>query len=468
MGERYCRDLRSAVAENYLNSSYSQAKESNASLLAQFLGDDAREIRQSFTRICGSIPTEIANSFFYFCFLALLDTQLFVLFFSIFLPIGLIIRLTGNHLRKLAKTGIRIQTELSQSFLEKVRGWQSIQSFSSRPTELKRFNSTNSTILNIWRRSARAKAMSSPTVEWLGIAAGACVLILALRRVHEGALANTILTAFLVTVVQLSNSLQTTVNQLNGAKKGSAALNRMFEFLDQIGSQQNRQTKESRRKTENMLSLKRTLRANDVAIRRQGSEGEYLFRDLKFEFNFGENILVKGPSGRGKSTLLESICGLKPPDKGHFSIELENGRIIENPRLSDFAEVAYLTQEPFIFAGTVGENVCYPHKWDSKCMTDLTRVRTALEKACLSNLSVDASVLTLSGGERQRLAFARGFFSEPDVWLIDEGTSALDAQTEQQLLHQLKSKSEKSIKIFVAHRPMTQKFVDKVITLDQL
>lgn len=466
LGERYCRDLRNSITDKFLKANYPWAKETSASLLANFLGEDSREVRQSFTRLCGSIPTELFNSFFYLCFLALLDTQLFVLFFSIFLPVGLIIRLTGNHLRKLAKTGIRIQTELSQSFLEKVRGWQSVQTFSSHSIELLRFNSTNSTIFHVWRRSARAKAMSSPTVEWLGIAAGACVLVLALRRVSEGALANTILTAFLVTVAQLSNSLQTTVSQLNGAKKGSAALARLFEYIDKILADEKANASSTTSTFYRSQQKAFALWVDNVGQLRNGKNDEFLFKGLDFSVKTGESILICGPSGRGKSTLLECICGLRTPDSGRIALETD-GKCFENQILSNFASVTYLTQDPFIFAGTVAENVCYPAKIDLTSTSDVDRVRAALDKSCLKELSIESSVLSLSGGEKQRLAFARGFFAEPDIWVIDEGTSALDLQTEQQLLSNLRTKAKKSIQIFVAHRPMTQQFVDKIITIEQ-
>ncbi|MEN9530313.1 MAG: hypothetical protein RI932_2186, partial [Pseudomonadota bacterium] len=197
LGETVARDLRNQLASRYLNSNFETSRKTQGSLIASFLGDDSREIRQCFTRLCGSIPTEIFNSCIYLILLLLLDTQLFVLFFVIFIPAGLIVRTTGLTLRKLARTGIKVQTELSQSFLEKMKGWQTIQSLSSKALELQRFEEKNSAIFNIWRRSARAKALSSPTVEWLGITAGAFVLVLALRRVSEGALPSTILTAFL-------------------------------------------------------------------------------------------------------------------------------------------------------------------------------------------------------------------------------------------------------------------------------
>ena len=469
IGETISKNLRLELSGKYLNSPYAVSKTTQGSLLASFLGDDSREIRQCFTRLCGSIPTEIFYSFVYLTLLLLLDTQLFVLFFSIFVPAGLIVRTTGTYLRRLAKTGVRVQTELTQSFLEKMKGWQSIQSFSSRKLELDRFDEKNSTIFNIWRRSARAKALSSPTVEWLGLTAGAFVLVLALRRVSEGALPSTILTAFLVTVAQLSGSLQTVVNQINSTKKGSAALKRLIEFLDNPDMAQssamitNFASSSERRRIEGEFRI----HAVGVGLDRPNRAGEPLLLNTEFMLQRGDNLAIVGPSGGGKSSLLECISGLRHPDKGYFMFETSDGQSERNPLLASFLDVAYLTQEPFFFAGTIAENVCYPNVFEPKDMSQIEKITASLDTACLSNVNIFDSVLALSGGEKQRLAFARGFFRSPELWLIDEGTSAIDLATEAQLLKNLDLHSKNAVKIFVAHRPSMQSYATQTIVIGQ-
>jgi len=467
LGETVARDLRNQLASRYLGSSFEISRRTQGSLIASFLGDDSREIRQCFTRLCGSIPTEIFNSCIYLILLLLLDTQLFVLFFVIFIPAGLIVRTTGSTLRKLARTGINVQTELSQSFLEKMKGWQTIQSLSSKPLELLKFEEKNSTIFHIWRRSARAKALSSPTVEWLGITAGAFVLVLALRRVSEGALPSTILTAFLVTVAQLSGSLQTAVNQFNSTKKGSAALKRLLDFLDdpQCISQEV-EKKDSQTRVNSSGKLEH-LRVRGLRIARPGQAGFNLVSDLNIDLSAGDKLAIVGPSGSGKSTLLECIAGLRQADEGTILLEAGEGATIANPVLAEHLSVSYLTQDPFYFPGTVGENVCYPDSLRPSDETQIQRIETALQRACLSNKNRFDSVLSLSGGEKQRLAFARAFFADPTVWLIDEGTSALDVATESQVLAHLDLHTAHSVKIFVAHRSGMQSFATQTILVGQ-
>ncbi len=467
LGETVARDLRNQLASRYLNSNFETSRKTQGSLIASFLGDDSREIRQCFTRLCGSIPTEIFNSCIYLILLLLLDTQLFVLFFVIFIPAGLIVRTTGLTLRKLARTGIKVQTELSQSFLEKMKGWQTIQSLSSKALELQRFEEKNSAIFNIWRRSARAKALSSPTVEWLGITAGAFVLVLALRRVSEGALPSTILTAFLVTVAQLSGSMQTAINQFNSTKKGSAALKRMLDFMDDpqyvttTVDLPKSHTPAKRGEKIKKLTL------HELYIARPGQNGLYLVSGLNMHLASGDKLAIIGPSGAGKSTLLECIAGLRPADGGIILLETDECVRRENPALAESLKVAYLTQEPFCFPGTIAENICYPEQFTPANASQIEQIEIALQLACLKNKSIYDSVLALSGGEKQRLAFARGFFAKPALWLIDEGTSALDLTTESQVLAHLDLHAADAVKIFVAHRSGMQSFATHTIVVGQ-
>jgi ABC-type multidrug transport system fused ATPase/permease subunit len=479
LGERISRNLRNIVTNVYLTTDYRTAQGTSGAMIASFLGEDTREIRQCFTRLCGSIPVETISTIIYLGILALLDTQLFILFFTIFLPAGIVIRLSGKYLRNLAKTGVHIQTELTQSFLEKMKGWQGIKTFNSQTHELNRFEEKNFVNFNIWRRAARAKALSSPTVEWLGISAGALVLILALRRVSEGALPSSILTAFLVTVAQLSTSLQTIVTQLNTTKKGNAALRRIFDYLDNISPsttsdisapihiENNEQKFISA--TEGLKDFNQkqfSIELKSLSVTHNSKPDEFLCKNISTSLSNGDILAITGASGSGKSTLLECITGLRRPHSGDILLEMIGERKSNNPLLPELISVTYLSQEPFVFEGTIFENVIYPEKVNQR-NTDIQQLRAinALKMACLSEKNLSERAVSLSGGEKQRLAFARGFYLRPDLWIVDEGTSALDSETEAVLMKNLTTESTHSIKIFVAHRQVLKSYSNKQISL---
>lgn len=180
----------------------------------------------------------------------------------------------------------------------------------------------------------------------------------------------------------------------------------------------------------------------------------------------GVTALV-GPSGCGKSTVLRLACGLYPIDSGQLSIA---GRPIEEWDLRSLRRrIAYVEQEAPVLEGTLRDNLLYGLTDGS--VDDETIYRT-LELVSLRDrfTSLDAPVgyrgQTLSGGERQRVAVARGLLRSPNILLLDESTSALDATTEQQVVNGLRSVSTSLGIVMIAHRLMTIVDADRIVVLE--
>jgi ABC-type multidrug transport system fused ATPase/permease subunit len=159
---------------------------------------------------------------------------------------------------------------------------------------------------------------------------------------------------------------------------------------------------------------------------------------------------------------LRVLLGLEPALEGEVRW---NGRVLsEQDYVHVMRNVAFLPQDPFLFDGSVVENLVYPKLVEHLSAEELQRVPSALERANLQKLPTE-SVKSFSGGERQRLAFARVFFSNPAVVLIDEGTSALDLVNERSLLEALRSDASARISIVIAHRPMVREFATHLVDL---
>jgi ABC-type multidrug transport system fused ATPase/permease subunit len=498
VGERISLSLRQALAQSYAHLPFAKANALSGAALANAMGEDAREVRQAFTRLWGSVPADGLLCLFYAAFLCLLDTQLFVLLVVILLPAGLVIRVTGKSLKKWARQGLSSQAELLEAMLEKMRGWQTIKILGGKEREISSFNKTNNRLLTVWRRSARAKALSSPLVEWLGILAGACVVVLALRRISDGALTSGVLTAFLVTIGQLANASQSLTSQLNSTRKGTEALRRAHRFLvdwrGQEGAYQmlreplasglqavpKLNSKSGTKNQENHSPIK-TLEAKDLSIGLAGQPNpasskppieandapptseshRVLAKNLNFSLQKGDFALVTGPSGAGKSTLLRVVLGLEEPLVGAIKI---NQQLTSLALFEEIAsEMAFFSQEPFLLEGNVLENVMFPEPAEPGMEA---RVRQALARAQLENKNLNDMVSGFSGGERQRLMFARAFFREASLWVLDEATSALDSQTEARVLDEMEKDKNTRIVLMVAHRSSLSKRANFFIPLE--
>lgn len=455
MGEKIARDVRLQVMKTFTSMSFESASRVEPGLLASLVGEDTREVRQTFTRLLGSVVADGLTTCLFVTWLALLDTQLFVLFIAVLLPAGIVIRITGRTLRKLSRLGLGSQSELVGSLLEKMRGWQSIQVHRGIRFELAKFNATNSSLFNSWRRAARAKALGTPLVEWLATVAASFIIVVALRRIAEDALSSSVLTDFLVTIAMLSNSIQSLITQLNSSKKGAVALQRIQEFSGKAEISSLSQPVLVEKLLIESISLK------GASLQEQNSE-KTLLTGLDLELKKGEFCIIVGPSGIGKSTLLRVLLGLTNLRSGEIAI---NGLAPTPSRYAAWAQdIAFVPQEPFIFEGTLFDNIVYPESILEPTLLDCRKAELALTNAHLEK-NLFSSVTGLSGGERQRLMFARAFFRDAGVWIIDEGTSALDADNERRVLEAIKLESENKIILTVAHRLSIRDFGTHVLDL---
>ncbi|WP_429350827.1 thiol reductant ABC exporter subunit CydD [Paenibacillus sp. 4624] len=180
----------------------------------------------------------------------------------------------------------------------------------------------------------------------------------------------------------------------------------------------------------------------------------------------GERLAIVGPSGSGKTTLLSLISGLLHPTSGEVCI---NGRPLVQINEDDwFKQISYITQHPYIFAGTLAENITIGSGRDEP----RAEIEKAAERAGLTSLiaQLDKGLDTpvgeggrgLSGGEKQRLALARAFLKKPALILFDEPTVGLDLRTEQILQRSIAALSQQATIITVAHRLYTIQQADQI------
>lgn len=184
----------------------------------------------------------------------------------------------------------------------------------------------------------------------------------------------------------------------------------------------------------------------------------------------GQHVAIVGHSGSGKTTLLHLIAGLLKPVSG--TVLVNGSPLTEWEEDSWFEQVSYITQHPYIFAGTFAENIAI----GAGRTVSRDEIRQAAEEAGLATLvagleqGLDTYVgeggRGLSGGEKQRLALARAFLKRPALILFDEPTVGLDLQTEQILQSSITKLAQKATMITVAHRLYTIRQADHILFMD--
>lgn len=199
-------------------------------------------------------------------------------------------------------------------------------------------------------------------------------------------------------------------------------------------------------------------------------EDRFSLKDINVDIpSFGQ-IAIIGRSGAGKTTLLHAISGLIPLSTGKITVNDED--LFDYKEVDWFDQLSYISQHPYVFSGTILENIAIGGKENATYeeieraaeQAGLAEVIQSLEKGY--HTSIGEGGRGLSGGEKQRLAIARAFLKKPAIILFDEPTIGLDLQTERILQVALKELSKHSTVITVAHRLHTIQNADQILMLE--
>ncbi|PAV28243.1 thiol reductant ABC exporter subunit CydD [Virgibacillus profundi] len=200
-------------------------------------------------------------------------------------------------------------------------------------------------------------------------------------------------------------------------------------------------------------------------------ENQFALENIHAEISPFSQLAIVGPSGSGKTTLMHVIAGLTAPSSGKMII---NGNPLNHYQEEQwFNELSYISQHPYIFSGTIAENIAIGGGSEAS----QKEIEEAAEEAGIAGLieslkqgyetPVGEAGRGLSGGERQRLALARAFLKRPSIILFDEPTTGLDLYTERILQASIKKLSQHATVITVAHRLHTIKNADQILFLEK-
>lgn len=240
----------------------------------------------------------------------------------------------------------------------------------------------------------------------------------------------------------------------------------------------------STRRVMNLLHTQEILQDGSIPLEKTKIRGSYVIdkvdfsyktgtqvlKNLSFEIKAGETLGVVGPTGAGKSSIIKLLMRLYDVNKGKITLD---GVDIRDYQLNDLTQATgFVSQDVFLFHGTVRENITYGSFLASDQEIEKAAILAEAHDFILElpqgyDTIVGERGLKLSGGQRQRISLARALLKDPPVLILDEATSAVDNETESAIQRSLYKVSKNRTTIIIAHRLSTIRHADKIIVLEK-
>ncbi|MGD6781910.1 thiol reductant ABC exporter subunit CydD [Sutcliffiella horikoshii] len=458
------RDFRIALLKKFSNSPVQASLKGQSGQKVSVMMDAVDEIDPYFSRY---VPQVIQSSIIPIMILIAafsqhVNTGLIILITAPFIPIFMIV--VGLKTKKKSEEQMDKLNAFSGTFLDTLQGLTTLKLFGRSAKQQKTIENSSLSFRDATMEVLRIAFLSSLMLEFISmLAIGLIALEVGLQLVvFENV---TFFTAFFVLV--LAPEFYLYLKELGSAfHTGRGSMGAAKKVTDELAVEEN------------------PIEWGDASFQKKQVPPAIQLKNLGFRYGdqgFAiENITVDilpftqlaliGRSGAGKSTLLNLMAGLIRPSEGEVLVD--GKPLYEYEEKAWFERVSYISQIPYLFSGTIADNIAIGGKADAT----QEEIRSAAEKAGILPLieslpegfetKIGEAGRGLSGGEKQRLALARAFLKKPSVILFDEPTTGLDLQTERILQASMKELAKTSTVITVAHRLHTIKQADTILLLE--
>jgi ABC-type multidrug transport system fused ATPase/permease subunit len=351
--------------------------------------------------------------------------------------------------------------ELTAEAEENVSGIRIVKAFAREEHQLHRFSRAVDRVFSQSIYSTRLQAFFSPLIGFLPQMGIALVLLVGGRQVINGSLSTGNFVAFYAYVGMLAGPMRMLGVAMGMSQRAIAAGNRMFEIIDREPAIQSPPDAPALPAGGGEVELR------GVTLRYDGSSPA--LSDVDLEVEAGRTVALVGPSGAGKTSLVGLIARLYDPSEGTVLVDGTDIREVEVGSLR--SQVAFVSDDSFLFTASVAENIAYP-RFDAPREEIEAAARRAQAAGFIEGLPegyetrIGERGLTLSGGQRQRIAIARALLANPRVLILDDATSSVDATTESAIKAGLQEVMEGRTTFIIAHRLSTVSLADEVIVMD--
>jgi len=431
-------------------------------------GDLMARISSGSDRICVFLSSHLLD--FFTDLLMILMTSVILVSINPWLalvtlaPLPLIawlIHLVRNKLQHGFDQIYRIWSEVTSVLADTIPGIRVVKAFAQEKREAQRFREANTRNLAVNDRVNKVWSLFTPTVTFLTEVGLLVVWGFGIWQVSKNEISVGVLVAFLAYINRFYSRLGSMSRIVSVSQKAAAGAKRIFDILDHVASVPEPTHPVHLQQVHGALELQ------NISFR-YGTRT--ILQDVNLTIAPGEMIGLVGHSGSGKSTLVNLICRFYDVAEGSIRFE---GVDIRSLPISEYRRnIGLVLQEPFLFFGTISENIAYGNP-DASREEIIAAARAAHAHEFILRLPQGYDSLVgergqaLSGGERQRISIARALLIDPPILILDEATSSVDTETEMEIQAALDNLIRGRTTLAIAHRLSTLRRANRLVVLDR-
>ena len=465
LGERVVSDIRKAVFDRVIGMSpefYEKIMTgevlsritTDTTLIQSVLGSSASIALRNILLFLGGMVLMLLTS-------AKLTGMVLLIVPAVIVPILVL----GRRLRVISRENQDWIAASSGNAGEALGAVQTVQAFTHEALSRAQFGEMTETAYDVSRRRIRTRALMTVIVIFLVYAGIVGVLWMGARDVRAGVMTEGRLIQFVIYSVLVAGAVAALSEIWSELQRAAGATERLVELLtaeDTVNDPETAQVLPQ--------PVKGEITFDDVSFRYPARPEIPALEDVSLTVAPGETVAFVGPSGAGKTTIIQMIQRFYDPSEGAVKLD---GLALTALQRDDFRRaIAMVPQDPVIFAASARENIRFGRPEASDAEVEAAAKAAAAHDFIMKlpegyGSFVGERGVMLSGGQKQRIAIARAILRDAPVLLLDEATSALDAESERAVQAAVDEMSKTRTTLIVAHRLATVKKADRIVVMDQ-
>lgn len=412
--------------------------------------------------LLGKALREPLNASFFLAMAMFLNWQLTIVFLGGAPATIWLTAILGKKMKRATKKTLLSWSQMLSKLHETIAGLKVVKVYNQQDYEKNAFGAINKKLLKQMLKGSRVDAMTMPTLEIIGMAAGAAAIIFGTHWINKGHLDATEFFTILILLGSAAEAVRKTSDIWNKIQEANAAADRVFSLVDEPIEFEKKNAIE-------LPPLKNKIEFRNVVFSYPGSPSPVL-NSVNLTVKAGQTVAIVGPNGSGKTTLANLLPRFYDADSGQILID---GQDVHDVTLKSLREqIGMVTQNVVTFSGTVAANIAYAKPRASK--EEIVKAsKNAFADEFIAPLPNGYDTLIgeqgtgLSGGQLQRIIIARAILKNPAILIFDEATSQIDADSEAKIHKAIEMIMQNRTCFIIAHRFSTILNADLIVVMDK-